>query len=76
MDRFEVTLKFVANPDQFMIYTAFIKRLMHDHAVRNHLILNYLVVRHIEKYQDAQLIIFCFMKLKVLKRSCLYVEQD
>lgn len=69
VDRFEATLKFVANPDQFMAYTAFVMGLIHGYVARNHHILHNLAVKRIEKYKDAQPLISCFLKLKASKRS-------
>lgn len=68
MDRFEAALKFVANPDQFLTYTTFMRRLMHDPTACNHSMLNNLVVGCIKRYRDAQPIISCFLKLVALKR--------
>lgn len=58
-----------------MAYTAFIKRLIHDAAMRNYPILSNLVIGRIEKYQDAQPIISCFLKLELLWENLAKNEQ-
>lgn len=44
VDRFEATLKLISSPNQFTAYAAFIKRLLHDSAIRDHPILSNLVM--------------------------------
>lgn len=66
MDRFKAALKLVVSPDQLMAHMAFVKGLMHDLIICNHRILENLVISRIERYQDAQPIIFCFLNLETL----------
>lgn len=53
-----------------MVYTTSAKRLMHDPAACNHLILSNLVIARINKYQDAQSNISCFLRQEIPRRSC------
>lgn len=69
VNRFEAAVNLIVNPDQFMAYTTFIKRIMHDPNTHNHPMLSNLIVRHIEKYEDAQQTILHFLKLGAMQES-------
>lgn len=75
MDRFKAAPKFVAKTDRFMAFTVYDKGLRPNFCVHNHHILSN-ILGHIEKYQDAQLIISCFLKLEALKGSCPFARQE